>query len=222
MYILSAGILFAPIPENKLNSPPIVTPLLSVCQAASPALIDSSIKAFGTAGGPADTVGPKIWMTVINQVFEDIIKIYTMAIPIKLNSSLPIAPPGAASPVCVMLAAPAPALLAVPWVGAGFEAFLRMGLNQGQATSLGQTIYNKLKAAAKNFEGQNCLKYGEFIWDTWLEVVCPVINTSLETAIKLYLTVPGTNWWIPAGVLGTLILPPAIPTFSVPVPGKIM
>ena len=220
-YIDGGGILFAPVPENGLNCAPIQTVLLNVKKSTTAAKIDSDIKGFASGGGEADTLGPQIWAKVIENIFNDLIEIYAQGIIMKLDTAIPNVPPGAANPGNATFTSQVPALLMVPYIQTQLEAFLQLGLNTGVATGLGSALYFDFKAASPRFEGEDCQKFGEYIWDQFIDYMTDPINLSIETAIKMFLTIPGINWWMPGGIPGSLTISGAKPP-SIPMPGTFM
>ena len=226
-YIRTAEVIFAPIPGNMIVCPPVVLATFTSLYTSSAITIDGNIKAQMSAMKPEIAAAQSfiVWLEVLTQIGMDIINVIPIGVSTSLEAGLVISPVGASAPPVTSMLAPIPALKTIPFVPAMLMGLLQVSFNKGILMAKAVEIDQKVKAEMKSFNQMikpNVLDYnamGEKIWKIFLDTFCPYVESELEKHIKMFMTVPGTNWNIPPGVAGPPFTPN--PSISGMMPGTI-
>jgi hypothetical protein len=227
-YIRTAEVIFAPVPGNVIVCPPTILATFMSLYTSSAITIDSNIKGQMSAMKPEIAAASSyiVWSEVLNQIGMDIMNVIPIAVSTSLEAGLVIAPAGASAPPVTSLLAPIPALKIIPFVPAMLMGLLQVSFNKGTLMAKAIEIDQKVKAEMKSFNQYikpNVLDYnamGEKIWKVFLDVLCPYIESELDKHIKMFLTIPGTNWNVPPGIPGPPFTPN--PSISGLMPGTIV
>jgi len=219
-FLLGAEVTFLPMPPVKITRSPVITPSILTKPLSSAKTIDSNIKSQTAKSPPSPSMGKVVWIEVLTQIGLDIIEIYPKAVNDSLMSGSVTVPAMAASPPVVGIFAPVPGILMVPYVAAQLKTMISSVLSKGKLKPLANSMDSAVKTIGQQC-GENYASMGTKIWDKFLEILCPYLDTQIEKQIKLFVTIPGLNFFIPPALPGLPLIPPAmVPTIGGTVPGK--